>query len=325
MNFDIRKYVDKEITKKEAFNLCNLKGNDLLYLFAAADEVRNKYCGNVLEICTITNAKSGKCSENCKFCVQSVFYNTGVKSYPLKDKETLKKEFYEAYKNGSTRFGIVTSGKSFEYGTYDFNVIIDFIKEIMSEKPEAEICCSLGLLGEKEMSALKKAGASRYHCNIQTSSEKYSVFAASTHSFEDRINTVKNAQKSGLQVCCGGIIGMGETWEDRINMAFALKELNPQGIPINILNPIKGTPLENRNFLSPEEVLKTIAIFRLILKDKNIKIAAGRESVFKDFMGSGFLSGANGMLTGGYLTVKGRNIEDDSKFTKDIKNLWNNI
>ena len=220
------------------------------------------------------------------------------------------------------RFGIVAAGKKMEFETEEFNTVLKFIKEITTENSKAEICCSLGLLGEKELLELKKAGAVRYHCNIQTSPETYSLYAATTHSFNDRIKTIKNAQKVGLEICSGGIIGMGESFEDRINMAFTLKELDVDGIPLNILNPIKNTPHGEKEILSAIEVLKTIAIFRLILKNKNIKIAAGRENIFKDFMGSGFLSGANGMLTGGYLTVKGRSIEEDVNFIENIKKLW---
>ena len=208
MKIDFNKYIDGDITKEEALELFNLKGNDLLYLFAAADKIRNKYCGNILETCTITNAKSGKCSEDCKFCAQSSWYNTDIKSYPIKDKETLKKEFYEAEKNKSMRFGIVTARKKMKSGTSEFNTVLEFIKEITSENPNARICCSLGLLGEKELSELKKAGASRYHCNIQTSPDTYSLYAAATHSFKERIETIKNAQKAGLEICSGGIIGM---------------------------------------------------------------------------------------------------------------------
>ena len=322
MKFDFNKYIDEEITKEEAIALVNLKGNDLLYLFAAADKIRNKYCGNILESCTITNAKSGKRSEDCKFCAQSVWYNTNIKSYPIKDRETLKKEFYEAEKNKSMRFGIVTAGKKMESGTEEFNTVLEFIKEITDENPNAEICCSLGLLGEKELLELKKAGAVRYHCNIQTSPDTYSIYAAATHSFKERIETIKNAQKAGFEICSGGIIGMGESFENRINMAFTLKELDVDGIPLNILNPIKNTPHGEKEILSTIEVLKTIAVFRLILKNKNIKIAAGRENIFKDFMGLGFLSGANGMLAGGYLTIKGRSIEEDINFIENIKKLW---
>lgn len=319
---DIKKYIETDITKEEALSLYNLKGSSLMELFAAANEIREKYCGDIIETCTITNAKSGKCSENCKFCAQSAVYNTNIESYPLKNIDILRQEYAEAEKHKSNRFGIVTSGKGMREGTEDFNSLLTFIKEAVEKNKDMEICCSLGILSEEEMKALKEAGAKRYHCNLQTSPEKYGEFAATTHSVQDRIDTIKNAKKAGLDVCAGGIIGMGETWEDRIDLAFALKELDVEGVPINILNPIKGTPHGTREILDIDEVLKTIAVYRLILKDKNIKIAAGRENIFKDFMGSGYLAGANGMLVGGYLTVKGRDIQDDFNFIKNIQKIW---
>lgn len=319
---ELKKYIDGEITKEEALKLCTLTGSELAELFLTANKVREKYCGDILETCTITNAKSGKCSEDCKFCAQSAVYSTNIECYPLKNIDVLKEEYKEAERNKSMRFGIVTSGKGMKKGSKDFENLLSFIKDVTSQNDSIEICCSLGLLSEEEMAELKKAGAKRYHCNIQTSPEKYNVFSATTHTIQDRINTIKNAQKAGLDVCAGGIIGMGESWEDRIDMAFALKKLGVQGVPINILNPIKGTPHGEQKILDIDEVLKTIAIFRIILKDKNIKIAAGRENIFKDFMGSGYLSGANGMLVGGYLTVKGREINEDLNFIKNIKKLW---
>lgn len=319
---DLKKYIDNDITREEALELCSLTGSNLTELFSVANIIREKYCGDILETCTITNAKSGKCSEDCKFCAQSSVYNTNVQCYPLKAEEIMAEEYKEAEKHKSMRFGIVTSGKGMKKGTEDFERVLKFIEDTTAEGKNSEICCSLGLLSEEEMKELKKAGAKRYHCNLQTSSDTYHCFAATTHTSQDRIRTIQNAKKAGLQVCAGGIIGMGESWKDRINMAFALKELDVDGIPINILNPIKGTPHGERETLDIDEVLKTIAIFRIILKDKNIKIAAGRENIFKDFMGAGYLAGANGMLVGGYLTVKGRAIEDDFKFIKNIQKIW---
>lgn len=319
---DLRKYIDEEITKEEALELCSLKGSRLTELFSAANEIREKYCGDILETCTITNAKSGKCSEDCKFCAQSAVYNTHVECYPLKFENTMKEEYEEAEKHKSMRFGVVASGKGMKAGTKDFDTVLKFIKETAEKNGNAEICCSLGILSEKEMRELKEAGAKRYHCNLQTSPETYKDFAATTHTVQDRIETIRNAKKAGLDVCAGGIIGMGESWKDRIDMAFALKELDVDGVPINILNPIKGTPHGERETLDIDEVLKTIAVFRIILKNKNIKIAAGRENIFKDFMGAGYLAGANGMLVGGYLTVKGRALEDDFNFIKNIQKIW---
>lgn len=271
------------------------------------------------EICTISNIKNGNCSEDCKFCAQGTNCCDSIIPYPIKDKETLKEEYIVSEKNQILRFGLVASGRGMKIGTKEFDNLIDGIKEIKKYNKNSKICCSLGLLEEEEFMALKEAGVERYHCNIQTSPKKYHTYSATTHTIYDRLDTIKRAQKVGLEICCGGIIGMGESFEDRVDMAFCIKKLDVQGVPINILIPIKGTPYENRRHLAPIEILKTIAIYRLILKDKNIKVAAGRESILKDFLGSAFLGGANGMLVGGYLTKKGRNIEEDKKFINDLK------
>ena len=316
---DFEKYIEKEITKEEALELTKLKGSELVELFAVANKIREKFCGNKIETCTITNAKSGKCSEDCKFCAQSEKYNTHIHTYPLKDIEVLEDECKTAIEHKSDRFAIVTSGKGIKKGTQDYEVIKKFAENMSKD---IEVCCSIGLLDEDELQTLKDAGVSRFHSNLQTSVKSYKNIVATTHNVLDRIDTIKSAQKVGMKVCCGGIIGMGETWEDRIDMAFTCKELGVDAIPLNILNPIKGTPYGEREVLDACEILKTIAIFRLILKDKNIKVVAGRESILKDFMGSAFLAGANGLMIGGYLTVNGRSVEDDFKFIENIKKLW---
>ena len=168
---------------------------------------------------------------------------------------------------------------------------------------------------------MKKAGISRYHHNIETS-PRFFTKIVTTHTFKERLDTIKAAKEVGLEVCSGGIIGMGETWRDRIEVALLLKELNVDSVPINILVPIDGTPLAGTNKISCTDAIKTIAIFRIILKDKVVKLAAGRESVLKDFQAAAFMSGANGMLIGGYLTVRGREIAEDHKLIKEIKETW---
>lgn len=318
---ELNTFIDKELTKEEALELTKLKGADLIDLFSIANRTREKYCGNKIETCTITNAKSGKCEEDCKFCAQSSKYNTCIKNYPLKNIEVLEEECLTAVSHNSDRFAIVTSGKAIKKGTHDYEVISKFA-ENMSKDKEIEICCSIGLLNEDELKTLKDKGVSRFHSNLQTSIKSYKNIVATTHNVEDRIETIKSAQKVGMKICCGGIIGMGETWEDRIDMAFTLKELNVDAVPVNILNPIPGTPYGNREILSAEEILKTIAIYRLILKDKGIKLVAGRESILKDYMGNAFLAGANGLMIGGYLTIRGRSVEDDFKFIENLKKLW---
>lgn len=315
----MNKYLNEEITKEEAVKLFNLKGSKLMELFTVANKIREKYCGNEIHHCTITNAKSGKCSEDCKFCAQSARYNTNLKTYEFKDEEVLEEEYKRANELNSENFGIVTSGKSIKKGSKEFEKIKEFL---IKNKGNSKPCASIGLLNYEEFLELKEAGLTRYHDNIQTSIDKYGEIVATTHSVEDRINSIKAAKKAGLKVCSGGIIGMGESYEDRVNMAFTLKELEVDSVPINILNPIKGTPMGEREILSADEILKTVAIFRIILKDKTIKIAAGRETILKDFMGLAFMSGANGLLVGGYLTLKGRSVEEDENFIKNLKKMW---
>ncbi|WP_319372313.1 biotin synthase BioB [uncultured Ilyobacter sp.] len=319
---DLKKFVDEEITKEEALELFKIKGFKLNELFSVANKIREKYCGNTLYTCTISNAKSGKCEEDCKFCAQSAHYKTNLVTYDLKARDILMSEYKRAEKLGSTKFGVVTSGRSIKKGSEEYDSIKEFVVEAKKENITANICCSIGLLNEEELKELKEAGVTRFHSNMQTSISAYNKIVATTHKIDERLATIKAAKKIGMEVCSGGIIGMGETWEDRVDMAFTLKALDVDGIPINILNPIEGTPLGDKEHLSMDEILKTIAIYRIILKNKVIKIGAGREGILKDFMGMAFMSGANGMLVGGYLTVKGRTAEEDFAFIENIKKMW---
>lgn len=314
-------------------------------LISRANKIRKEFIGSKLELCSIMNAKSGLCSEDCKFCAQSSRHKadiftplekvTGKKggrnkahplressltgfTYPLKDKDEIIKAAENAKKIGAERFGIVTSGNHLEKS--ELNIIAQAISEI-KDKVAITVCASLGALSKNELNLLKEVGLSRYHHNIETSPRFYPQ-VVSTHSFQTRVNTIKAAKEVGLEVCSGVIIGMGETWQDRIDMAYLLKELDVDSIPINLLIPIKGTPFESMDLIPCNDAIKTIGIFRIILKDKIIKIAAGRETILKDFQALAFMSGANGMLIGGYLTIKGRAVEEDHKFIKEIKRLW---
>jgi biotin synthase len=319
---ELRKFINSEITREEALELTKLSGSKMMELFAIANEVREKYCGNKIHTCTISNAKSGLCEEDCKFCAQSAHYNTHVTEYDLKGTDKLLSVYDRANELGSSKFGLVTSGRSIKKGSQDFEDIKHFIKQAKEKGEKVELCCSIGLLCEEEILELKELGVTRIHNNLQTSVESYNDIVATTHKIDDRIATIKAAKNVGVDVCSGGIIGMGETWEDRIDMAFTLKELNVDGIPINILNPIKGTPHGEREHLGMDEILKTFAIYRLIHKNKVLKIGAGREGILKDFMGMAFMSGANGMLVGGYLTVKGRSEAEDFAFMENVKRMW---
>lgn len=288
-------------------------------LISKANKVRGDSSIRRVELCNIMNAKSGLCSQDCRFCAQSGRHKTGVNTYPLKTKAEMLGAAQAAKDMGAERFDIVTSGERLSKD--EVNMVSDAIAEI-TNKIGIKMCASLGSLDKEDFNLLKDSGLSRYHHNIETSPRFFQKIVT-THTFQDRIDTIRAAKSSGLEVCSGGIIGMGENEEDRIEMALLLKELNVDSVPINVLVPIKGTPFEERDTLSCFEVIRTIALFRIILEDKIIKIAAGRESVLKDFQAMAFMAGANGMLIGGYLTIRGRGINEDLKLVEEVEKLWN--
>jgi len=289
-----------------------------LELIARANTVRKECIGNKLDLCTILNAKSGLCGEDCRFCAQSARHKTGVPQYPLKDIPEIVEAAVKAKESGARRFGIVTSGNRLT--AKELDDISRAISDITS-KVGITACASLGALDEKELSVLRSAGLTRYHHNIETS-ERFYPFVVTTHTFRERLKIIEAVKKTGLEICSGGIIGMGETWEDRIDMATILSKLAVDSVPVNYLIPIKGTPFESLKQISAKDAVRTLALFRIILKDKTVKIAAGRETVLRDFQGMGFMAGANGMLIGGYLTVRGRDIAADHELIKEIERLW---
>jgi len=303
--------MDKKDVKK-------LLGLPLAELIFRANKIRQQFAKGKIELCNILNAKSGSCSEDCKFCAQSARHKTKTAVYPLKSKAEILAAARRAKEMGAQRFDIVTSGD--KLSREELLKIIDAIGEITA-KVKIKMCASLGSMNDEEFSLLKSAGLSRYHHNIE-SSPRFFPEIVSTHTFADRLNTIKAAKRAGLEVCSGGIIGMGETMDDRIEMAFILKELDVDSIPLNLLVPIAGTPLAERVSLPVEEAIRSIAIFRIILKDKIIKIAAGRETILKDFQALGFMAGANGMLIGGYLTIKGKSVDEDRSLVSEVERLW---
>ncbi|MGB3242253.1 MAG: biotin synthase BioB [Candidatus Omnitrophota bacterium] len=284
-----------------------------------ANRVRQENIGRQIELCGIVNAKSGRCGEDCRFCAQSAHHNTDILEYPLKTKNEIVAAAKESKENGAERFGIVTSGNRLMPD--EVKVVAEAVKEI-AEKVGISPCASLGALSEGSFKILKDAGLTRYHHNIETS-ERFYPNIVSTHSYEERINTVRLAKKAGFEICSGGIIGLGEDWQDRASMALLLKELDVDSVPLNFLVPVKGTPLENFKSISPVDAIRTIALFRIILKDKTIKVAAGRESVLKDYQDLIYMAGANGMLIGGYLTVAGRSVDEDLALVREVNEIWN--
>ncbi len=298
------------ITKEEAMELYNI---NLVELLQAADEIKNHYCGRNIDLCTIINGKSGRCSEDCKYCAQSVHFKTGVNEYRLMKYEDILKAAEENYREGVGRFSIVTSGRALK--GEDFEIILEYYKNL-SKQCDVSLCASHGLLSYRDFKKLKECGVNRYHHNLETS-KSYFNNICTTHSYEDKIATIKAAQEAGLQVCSGGIIGMGETLEDRINMAFELKELGIFSIPINILMAIEGTPFEKLPPLEEEDILKTISIFRFINPKAQIRLAGGR-SLLSNCGQKAFQGGANATITGNLLTTCGNNIAEDMRMFNEL-------
>ncbi len=309
---------NKEYTKEELLDLYEKPLEELIEL---SHEVTIENFDNNVEACSIISAKTGACSENCKYCAQSKHNHAEIECHPLLDVETVKKAALSAKENGATRFCIVTSGRV-PTGS-DFEKILEMIKEVASIDG-IHCCASLGLLSEEQVKQIKEAGVERYNHNINTS-EHYHNHICTTHNFEDRVNTVKMVKKYGMEACCGVIIGMGESREDRIEMALSLRQLNPKTVPINFLNPIKGTPLEDyEDKISEEEILKTICIFRLALPKSLLRYAGGRTTRLSKYNQKlGIIAGINSLLVGNYLTTTGSKSEEDKEMLKSLDLVMN--
>ena len=303
------------ITFEEAMKLSTIEAKeDVEQLCKSANNIREFFCGREIDLCTIMNAKSGRCSENCKFCAQSAHYKTEVEVYGLVSKEVALKLAKENESEGVNRFSLVTSGRGISGS--DFEKVLDIYEELNKEV-KMDLCASLGILGYEEFLKLRDKGITMYHHNLETSREYYENICT-THSYDERIDTINSAKKAGMIICSGGIIGLGENFEDRVKLAFQLKDLGVKSIPVNILNPVKGTPLENAKSLSQQEILKTIAIFRLINPEAFIRLAGGR-NLIDEFGKNCFNSGANATITGNYLTTSGNKICDDKKMVSELK------
>lgn len=281
---------------------------DMEELLEGANEIRKELCGNKVDLCTIINGRSGKCSENCKFCAQSVHNHTGVDTYEFLEPETIVADCKHNEANGVHRYSIVTAGRTLT-GT-DLDKAVEAYQK-MNEECEVSLCASHGLLKKEELKQLKEAGVSMYHENIETSRRNFPNICT-THSYEDKIKEIKIAKEIGLSVCSGGIIGMGENWEDRIDMAVSLSELGITSIPINALMPIEGTPYGDLKPLTEEEILRSVAIFRYYNPTAYIRMAAGR-SYFKDGGRKLFQAGVNATITGDMLTTVGNDTKQDKE------------
>ena len=304
-----------EITEEEAKKLIRTKDEDTMLLLAMADKIRQKYGGNAVDFCAIINARSGHCQEDCKFCAQSGHYITGSKVYRLLPEDQVVEAAKKAKAAGAVRFSLVTSGRN-QDNPNEFEEIISIVKRIRKEVG-IEVCCSLGLISQEQAIRLKEAGITRIHCNIETS-PSYFPEICTTHTMEDKEDIIRTAQKAGIRVCSGGIIGLGETLDQRVEMAFKLKALHIDSIPLNILNPVEGTPFFTNKRLPPLEVLRTFAMFRFVLPKALIRTAGGREVNLRSLQALALTGGLNGIMVGGYLTTGGRDPREDLRMTADL-------
>ena len=303
---DLKKLADdiingKRLTRKDDLSFfidCELDA-----LLEGADKIREYFCGDKVDLCTIINGRSGRCGEDCKYCAQSAHNHTNCEVYDFLPKEKILAEALANEKEGVDRFAIVTAGRSLS--GEDFEKAIDAY-ETMHKECKLDLCASLGFLTKEQFHRLHEAGVTSYHDNIETSRRNFPNICT-THTYDEKIATIKAAQEEGFCVCSGGIIGMGETWEDRLDMAVSLAELGIMSIPINALMPIPGTPLENLEQLSENDILRTIAFFRYINPEANVRLAAGRALITNDGEAA-FSGGASATITGNMLTTSGSTI-----------------
>lgn len=303
------------LTPEDAREFVSLKEQNLMEIMALANRAREKFKGNEVSLCSIINAKSGMCPEDCAFCSQSMYHQTSAPVYSFVGVDKVLERAKAVTNIMAREFSIVTSGYAPEKEE-ELNEIREAVSKITKETP-LESCASLGILDRDALIKLKEAGLKNYHHNLETARSFYPNICT-THSYDEDVKTVKEAKELGFKVCCGGIFGMGESWEHRIEFAFTLKELDVDSIPLNFLNPIAGTRLENVKQLSPLDCLAIISLFRLTMPEKDIFVCGGREVNLRDLQSLLFFAGANGMMIGGYLTTKGRQPEDDLRMIQDL-------
>ncbi len=312
---DVEKKVlsGRRLSRKEAGYLSAIPASLAMELFSSANRIRRHFRGNTVDLCAIVNAKSGICSEDCSYCAQSSRSSAKITSYALLEKSDITEKAKLAWRGGAKRFCIVTSGK--KISKQELKIIAEMISSVRSIGLLP--CATLGLLRRTELDILKKAGLQRYHNNLETS-ERYFPKICTTHTYQEKIRTIRDARAAGLEVCSGGIFGLGETWDDRIAMAFALRDLSPDSVPINFLSPISGTKLETQKVLAPMDALKIISIYRFMLPEKQIRVCGGRLQTLGELNALIFLAGADGLLVGNYLTTLGRGYDEDLKLIRDM-------
>ncbi len=302
----------ERISREEATALLSLRGQSLYDLFYWANAIRHHYKGNEITCCAIMSAKQGKCPEDCRFCAQSLWYETGIEELPLVGEEALREAIQGSMTSGANALGLVTSGKRLTHGE-----LVSLCRGVRSAVGVMPVHASLGLLTQEGAKLLVLSGVRRYNHNLETSRHFFPSLCT-THTYDDRLATIKVAKEAGMEICSGGIFGVGESPEDRLELAFTLRELDVGTIPLNFLYPIPGTPLGGNQRLSPMEILKVIALFRFILPDKEIKVAGGRQKNLRDLQSWIFFAGASSIIIGDYLTTKGSPPEVDLQMIADL-------
>jgi biotin synthase len=304
----------KQITQQDATQLINVSEESLQLLSDAANEITRQLCGNLVDVEALINAKKGKCQEDCSFCSQSAFYKSGIDTYKLLQSAVIIQNARMSKENGVKSFCLVCAWRG--PTEKDFEQICDIIKEI-NDRVGIEVNCSLGFITEDMALRLRELKVKRYNHNLE-SARSFFAKICTTHTYDERMQTNLIVKKAGLELCCGGIIGMGETRMQRLEMGLDLAKLSPEECPINILVPQKGTPLESQPRLALTEILRTIAVFRFLMPKTILKIAGGREIYLANEQEKALLGGANGIITGGYLTIGGNSPSDDFEMISKI-------
>ncbi len=300
----------RRLTRED--DLAFLVSGDLAELKKEGNRIREALCGNYVELCTIINGRAGRCSEDCRFCAQSAHHHTGAEEYTILDEDALVEACRRSEEGGVRRFSVVTAGRALS--GQEFDQTIRAYQRMQEECRGIRLCASFGLLTEEQFVRLRECGVTMYHANIETSRRNFPNICT-THTFDDKLACIRGAKKAGLHVCSGGIIGMGETWEDRLDMALTLAEHGVDSIPLNSLIPIRGTPFGELPVLTEDEILRTVVMFRFINPTAYVRLAAGR-TLMRENGKEAFFAGANATITGDMLTTSGNNRQQDQEMLR---------
>jgi biotin synthase len=304
------------LTAEEGLRILRAGGAELGWILAGAQQLRETFCGEGVGLCMILNAKSGQCSEDCRFCAQSAHYRTDAPVFPLQSAGRIVAEAQRADREGARCFGIVTSGARILPGA-ELESILEALREIRATTSLAP-SASLGILDAATACALADAGCVTYHHNLETA-RSFFPRICTTHDYEEDLQTVRTAKQAGMKVCCGGLFGLGESPEQRLELGLTLRDLDVDSVPINFLHPVPGTPLADTRPLPPMEALKIIALFRYLMPDRHLTVCGGRGRTLGDYQSWIFLAGASGMMVGDYLTTSGRRLSDDLRMVTDAE------